>query len=35
MAFALSIMITSRQVCDSHGMVLLYRQTPVGQGYGR
>ncbi len=35
MPFALSIMITSRQVCDSHGIVFLYRHTPVGQGYGR
>ena len=34
MAFALSIMKTSRQVCDSHGMVVLYRHAPVGQGYG-
>ena len=34
MAFALSIMNTSRQVCDSHGMVLLYRHTPVGLRYG-
>ena len=34
MEFGLRILRTSRSVCDRYGMLLLYRHTPVGQGYG-
>ena len=34
MEFALRILKTSRQACDSYDMLLLYRHTPIGQGYG-
>lgn len=34
MRFALRIVEAVRPVCDAHGMLLLYRHTPIGQGYG-
>jgi len=32
--FATRIVEKVGEVCDAHGMLLLYRHTPVGQGYG-
>jgi len=34
MRLALEIVKTVRPVCDSNDLLLLYRHTPVGQGYG-
>lgn len=34
MRFALTIVNTIRPICDASGMLLLYRHTPVGKGYG-
>ena len=34
MRFALTIVNTIRPTCDDGGMLLLYRHTPVGKGYG-
>ncbi len=34
MEFGLRILRISRSVCDRYGMLLLYRHTPIGQGYG-
>ena len=34
MRLALEIVSSIRTICDKHEMILLYRHTPVGQGYG-
>lgn len=34
MRFALAIVDAIRPICDASGMLLLYRHTPVGEGYG-